>query len=146
VKACFKCQRVKPMEQFYRHAMMADGHLGKCKACTRADVAAHRAANLARRREYDRQRSSEPQRRELARRIMLAFRARHPERIKAQRKVRYEVKKGRLARPATCQWCANDGRVEGHHNDYAKPLDVLWLCKPCHAIADRERRQSEVAA
>lgn len=38
-KPCFKCTVEKPIEQFYKHAKMGDGHLGKCKECTRADVA-----------------------------------------------------------------------------------------------------------
>ena len=41
MKRCFKCGQDKPIEEFYRHKMMADGHLSKCKGCTRADVNAN---------------------------------------------------------------------------------------------------------
>src|SRR3972149_2884056 len=37
-KQCFKCNRKKPLEQFYGHKQMGDKHLGKCKACTKNDV------------------------------------------------------------------------------------------------------------
>lgn len=39
-KACFKCGEVLPISDYYKHKKMADGHLGKCKTCTKADVAA----------------------------------------------------------------------------------------------------------
>jgi hypothetical protein len=44
-------------------------------------------------------------------------------------KAAYAKKRGRI-KPEPCQ-CGAPGE-EMHHPDYAKPLEVVWMCRPCH--------------
>ena len=37
-KICFKCNLVKSISEFYKHPKTQDGHLNKCKQCTKNDV------------------------------------------------------------------------------------------------------------
>jgi hypothetical protein len=145
-KKCFKCLTVKPLSEFYRHRMMADGHLSKCAECARRDVAEHREKHIERIREYDRDRSKLPHRADLRRRVLERLEGEHPERRKAAHVAGNAERDGKLTRPDACEGCATTKRrIEKHHPDYSKPLLVVWLCKPCHAIADKIRRRLEAS-
>jgi hypothetical protein len=37
-KICFKCGIDKPLTEYYAHKQMGDGHLNKCKDCTKKDT------------------------------------------------------------------------------------------------------------
>lgn len=37
-----------------------------------------------------------------------------------------------ITRPIMCSKCNVDCKPEGHHEDYSKPLDIIWLCTKCH--------------
>lgn len=52
--------------------------------------------------------------------------------ISAHQKVWHAVKMGRLIKPELCEKCGEKKALQGHHEDYMKPLDVMWLCFICH--------------
>lgn len=140
-KTCFKCGSTKPLSEFYCHSRMADGHLNKCKACTKRDVRENRAANIERVRLYDRQRASRPERRASAQAVQAAWRAQHPNRRAAHIAVNNALRAGRMQR-LPCLVCG--GKAEAHHPDYDRPLDVVWLCPAHHKQAHALVNQMEV--
>jgi hypothetical protein len=54
-----------------------------------------------------------------------------PERRRAHILVGCAIAKGELLRQR-CEICGSGLRVEAHHDDYAKPLAIRWLCKRHH--------------
>lgn len=62
----------------------------------------------------------------------------HPQKQAARAKVAHAVKTGKLIKPKHCEECGGTKpRIEGAHIDYERPLDVKWLCTPCHRAFDR---------
>ena len=130
-KVCFKCQILKPLSDFYKHKQMGDGHLNKCKDCTKKDVGKHREENLEKIREYDRNRPNKEKRIETMVEYTREYRARFPNKYKAHLLVNSSLKSGKLLKEP-CKICGVSERVIAHHNDYIKPLDVTWLCEIHH--------------
>lgn len=56
MKKCFKCGAKKGLDCFYKHPQKADGLLGKCKECAKADNKKSYQKNIQKKREYDRYR------------------------------------------------------------------------------------------
>lgn len=135
-KECFKCQTVKPLEEFYKHSAMADGHVNKCKSCNLIDVKNHREKNIDRIRAYDRERGKNKDRMAKANVISSQWRNEDKRRVKAHNAVARAVKSGKLV-SSPCVRCASEKSL-AHHEDYDKPLEVVWLCQPCHKQRHKE--------
>lgn len=135
MKTCFKCNQEKPFADFYAHKAMADGYLGKCKACTKADVSKRRMENIDACRAYDRARANEPHRVALRARVVSEWKAAHPKRRAAQVALGNAVRDGRVVPWPVCSVPECDCKPEAHHPDYDTPLDVVWLCPPHHKQA-----------
>ncbi len=127
-KVCFKCQKDKPLSDFYGHPQMHDKHLGKCKDCTRKDTADRVARLLANNPEWAKK--EQARHRAKAARYALEY----PEKQKA-----HDELPG-----STC-----DGSKHRHHWSYRKEhfLDVINLSPADHRhvhrymVYDKERMQ-----
>jgi hypothetical protein len=138
-KICFKCNRRKPLTSFYEHEKMADGHLGKCKTCTKNDVRKNYGETREERSEYERRRYKDPARRKRMIAYQRELRLRNPGKYRARMAVQYAIRVGKLVRQP-CLLCRTTVQVQAHHHDYRKPLDVDWLCFKCH----REKEHGQV--
>ena len=137
-KNCFKCNTVKPLEDFYKHSQMLDGHVNKCKECNKNDVTSNRNKNIEKVRAYDRARSKEPERIKAATEITRRWRAQDLRRQVAHSSVARAVRSGKLVRQPCCR--CGETKTIAHHEDYDKPLEVTWLCDPCHKQRHKEMK------
>ena len=65
---------------------------------------------------------------------------RHPEKLAARKFIAREVAAGRLIRQP-CSVCGAP-ETHGHHPDYSRPADVVWLCAEHHR-AEHKRLDAE---
>ena len=65
----------------------------------------------------------------------------NPEKYHAHNALNNAIKSGRVLRPDTCP-CGNPN-PQGHHEDYSKPLMVMWLCLDCHKKLHRKDRNEQ---
>lgn len=66
------------------------------------------------------------------------------QRYKARRVAQNRRRDGKLL-PEPCRFCGSESS-QMHHPDYAKPLDVVWVCKPCHLELHRRERREQIEA
>jgi hypothetical protein len=73
----------------------------------------------------------------LKRGVKVAYRAEAKQRKAARRRVQSARERGEIQRPGQSECCGMLVRVEGHHPDHNRSLEIQWLCKQCHIEADR---------
>ena len=71
------------------------------------------------------------------------WRAKNPGAQQAHEAVNTAVRRGKMIRPEKCQRCGAGGRIEAHHEDYSRKLDVEWLCRSCHRGTFRQPGREE---
>lgn len=134
-KTCTKCGKIKYPHEFYKWQLV-------CKECAREKarlyqeihrknpdfVKKHREAyknwyeNNGRNRAVD------------YKEAIKEWRVKHPEALKAHYIVQKAIKETTMIRPVHCTECKLNKRVSAHHDDYSKPLEVIWLCSSCHKL------------
>ena len=69
------------------------------------------------------------------RRRAMRYHNRNPIKARARRRLDVAVRNGSVQVSSLCSECGKPPgkrRLHGHHEDYAKPLEVVWLCPRCH--------------
>lgn len=144
IKHCGSCQNFLPVSFFGKRAASNDGLSSKCKDCQR---------------KYDKERANLPHRVKAredyakSRQGKLAGSKAKKEWIiknlikrSANIMVGNAVRDGKLAKPSNCECCKQEHvRLHGHHDDYAFPLIVRWLCPRCHNKWHKENGEGKNA-
>jgi hypothetical protein len=146
MKKCSKCKQKRPFKEFYKNKRYLDGYQGVCKSCQRDYLTPRESVceycnrsfvvenenNLG----YFCSKSCAGRSRRTIARIPGT-------RHWAHKIVHEAVRKGVLTVPLRCETCNKwtDYPLHGHHDDVTKPLDVTWLCVPCHKKRDKELKE-----
>ena len=134
--ACPKCKRREYMRRWRetltdgeRRAIVARRDPEAVRRNDRARYYRQREQRLAEHRAYLQTEAG----REATRRKTQHYREAHPERYAAHNALNNALRDGRIKR-GRCAACGTSEDVHGHHEDYARPLDVTWLCASCHRL------------
>lgn len=68
------------------------------------------------------------------------WRKNNPQKVKAHSIVNEAIRTGKLVKPTKCSFCNLEKKVQAHHEDYEKPLEITWLCSTCHSNLHKQKR------
>ncbi len=153
LKKCGTCGEIKSRVDFFSHVTNRDRLESNCKACRIRRSIEVRRAKMAALSPVDRakifaKKASDRSARyaaspEMKFKKAIQSKARYPQnkhKILARIAVKRALKSGALIREP-CRNCAWP-KTEGHHTDYSRPLDVIWLCTSCHRLEHSKERRS----
>ena len=142
MKTCKKCGEEKDLNEFYKKG----GYLiHSCKSCCISYEKKRRLEKIDEIRIYEKSRSNLPHRIEarkkysqtekgklVHRKATQNYRYANPLRRAAHQIISNALIRKKLIKPNNCSVCNSTEKIEGHHDDYTKPLCVRWLCEKCH--------------
>ena len=131
LKTCSECRIEKIADDFYWHPQTRDKLLPRCKECIKKWRKTERELSMARVR--DKKRLSDPKRKAYARKHLLSFRERNPEKYKAQCLVNHFFSKYPEFKEKKCRVCDKECLLHYHHFNYEIPNNVIPCCPACHS-------------
>lgn len=143
-KRCSGCGRELPLSEFNKKRSNPDGLQERCRDCFSRYNRARYAADRESVKERVKRHREENPGSELETRIRAC--EKNPSKYNSHKAVEAAIRAGVVSRPDVCSGCgctSSEHRIEAHHHDYSKPLDVIWLCTPCHSRMDAQRRIQE---
>lgn len=148
MKSCKTCGLPKDISGYYKATRTLDGLRGSCIDCEKEKMRQRYLANkdsykkaaekyrqsekgkLVHKEASSRFRKTEKGKLSVTR-SRNTFRLRFPEKHAAHIRLNNAVASGKIQK-LPCAVCGSTFKVQGHHHDYSKPLDVDWLCQEHH--------------
>ncbi len=118
-KTCTRCGIEKDGSCFPLRKEMKDGLSSWCRSCGMIVTKKWAQSEKGREKHLINHRNSRKM-----------YDKRHPEKRRAHYALKNAIRTGKIIKQV-CQVCS-DPLVDGHHYDYTKPLEVIWLCRKHH--------------
>jgi len=144
-KICSKCNIQKPLDAFHNKAGGKYGKTKICKLCRKElDKKTYCTSEYRKHhREYEKQwRDSHPKQNKTIHQnwycnnhdeIIKRNHTVYSKQIKTRAILWNAYESGQIKKPSKCEICAEKTAVlHAHHDDYDKPLDIIWVCPKCH--------------
>lgn len=145
-KLCKVCGVTGDAAKFY------NGVPSRCCECHKRLIRENRAAKIDYYRAYDAKRYAEDARvkdriiryaktdngKAAHKRSKKKWRETNPEKRAAHIILGSAIRSGKITKPNICEKCRIGCSPHGHHYDYTKPLDVIWLCAKCHTVEHKK--------
>lgn len=139
-KRCSVCFEMKTMEQYQVRRASKDGRTAACRLCLSIRDARRvdQPKRVAKRKEIAQKRRLSPELTAIENRCKHEWIEKNRIKRSAHIAVDNAVRDRILIKPDNCERCGVNDSLHGHHEDYTKPLDVIWLCRSCHGKRHRE--------
>ena len=125
MKNCSKCGIIfEPTPSKIKH------HSYVCKKCCTSYSVEWAKKNMGIKLERNKKYLQSEKGKEAIYRHTVAFRKKYPEKYKAYNLVVTALRNGSLKKKS-CEICGVI-KTHAHHENYNKPLEVIWLCDKCH--------------
>lgn len=121
MKRCPKCGEDKPLSEYYKDKHQSSGVTSVCMECKRAYSKKYLSTEngLKKKNEWLKHR----------------YHIQDKEKQLARGKLKHAINIGKVSKPSECSSCRREylsKDLHGHHTNYKRPLDVVWLCQICH--------------
>jgi len=115
IKECTKCKRALPLNCFSKDKKTKDGHNYLCRECKKKQLKKYRNSKNGRATRHDE---------------IIKYKAKNRDNFRAYTALYRAIKKGIVSK-MPCIVCGEP--AFGHHENYSKPLDVIWFCPKHHS-------------
>lgn len=131
-KTCTRCNKTFNISMFYKRSSSIDGYRCQCKLCVQDITRVSR--NISQRKYANSQKGIDTEKRHSKKR---------QERVKFLNRDKVYMKVRRKLKSSPCEVCGCVSS-QAHHEDYNKPLEVVWLCQKHHSGVHREKRMAYI--